>query len=96
MSSTRRVRRSLRRLIAATSSAGASDIHRIHARARKRLRTRQRDAARSRAHVEQVLHARRGDPGREAPFDELGNGRAGNQHAFVDVERQAREPGLVA
>ena len=35
------------------------------------------------------------DPRREAPFDELGDGRARNQHAFVDVERQAGEPGLV-
>ena len=39
-----------------------------------------------------ATHARRLDPGLEAALDQLGDRRARNQHALIDVHRQSGEP----
>ena len=94
MSRTRRVRRSRRRLMAATSSAAAS-MSTASTRARGNA-----FAAASAMQPEPVPRSStrvtraRVDPRREPPFDEFGERRARDQHAFVDVERAVRRTTL--
>ena len=51
-----------------------------------------RDATRARAHIQHPAHLLRIDPGREPRLDQLGDGRARDQHAFVHIHGQAGEP----
>ena len=60
------------------------------------MRDQDRKAAGSRAQVERRRDLlRRPDVRRETVGEELGDERAGNQHALVDVETELAEPGLV-
>ena len=67
---------------------------RAHPRApRAGSRAGDRDAAGAGADIEHAPHAARVDPGREAPLDQLRERRARDQHARIDVQPQAGEPG---
>jgi len=52
-----------------------------------------RDAARTRTYIEHPPHSPRVDPRHEAPLDQLGNGRARNENAAIDLDARTREPG---
>ena len=95
MSRTRRVRRRRRRLIAATSSAAGVDVDRVDTRARGKAFAQASAMHPDPVPMSSTFFTRAASIHGRNPFDELGDRRTGNQHAFIDEERQAREPGLV-
>ncbi len=71
------------------------DVHRIDACSRERLRTRNRDTTGAGSDIEHAPNALWIYPGSEPVLDELGQCRPRNQDPRIDVERKAREPGLI-
>ena len=70
------------------------DVRRIDAHAIAVMRDGNRQASAARAHIQDAVAGLKAAPGRESVFDEFGQRRPGYQHAFIDPEAQAREPGF--
>ena len=69
------------------------DVDPVHARARQRPGTGDRDAARARTDIEHSPHPCWLDPGCKAPLDQLGNGRAWNEDTRIDRDARSHKPG---
>lgn len=70
------------------------DVRGDHAAGGKGQCQRNGNAATARADLEDAMYSGRLQPRLEAAHDEFREGRPGDQHALVDMERQAGEPGL--
>lgn len=70
------------------------DVHRVHFRLRESVAAGDGDTAAAGAHVEDMAW-RVWDQRAEAIVDQLADRRTRHQHALVDVEFHAAEPGLV-
>ena len=71
------------------------DIHRVHFRFREGVGAGDSDAAAAGAHIEDMAR-RVGDQAGEAVFNQFADRRARHQHAFVDIELVAAEPGFIS
>ena len=70
------------------------DIYRVHFRFREGVRAGNRDAAAAGTHIQNVLRLM-ADQAFKVVVDQLANRRARHQHAFIDIELVAAEPGFV-
>ena len=67
-------------------------VHRVDPSRGEASRQRNRQTAAAGADIQRGCNRARHHPGRELLFDQLGEGRAGYQHAFIDEEPQAGQP----